>query len=69
LLEALKALEDSRATHLDYRRAFAERRRQEKASGRRQPTTGDLEAAARPEWSKDADLARARLPSRREQRR
>jgi hypothetical protein len=68
LLEALRALEDSRATHLDYQRAFAERRRQEKASGRRQPTRGDLEAAARLEWSKDADLARTRLPSKREQR-
>lgn len=67
VLQALEALKASRATHLDYRRAFSERRRQEKASGRRQPTRGDLEAAASREWSKDADLARTRTPSRRRQ--
>jgi hypothetical protein len=65
-LEALHELERSRATHLRYRRAFADRRRVEKAVGRRQPTRGDLLALDREEWAKDAEVASVRHPSRRE---
>lgn len=53
LLEALALLDESRRSHLAYRSAFAARRRDEKASGRRQPTRGDLAAFDHPEWLKD----------------
>ena len=69
LLAALAMLEQSRAGHLAYRAAFAERRCAEKGAGRRRPTAGDKAALARPEWLKDAEEARIRVPSRRDRRR
>lgn len=69
LLAALAALEESRASHLRYRAVFAERRRREKALGRRQPTTADLAALRRAVWLMDHEDARRRRPGMREQRR
>ncbi len=69
LLSALDALEESRASHLHYRAAFAERRGQEKALGQRRPTQDDLVALNRAEWLKDPDEALRRHPSTREKRR
>jgi hypothetical protein len=68
LLAALDMLEESRASHLAYRAAFAERRRIEKASGQRVPTKGDVQALARSEWLMDIDDAAVRRPSVRELR-
>lgn len=68
LLAALDMLEESRASHLAYRTAFAERRRIEKASGQRVPTKGDLQALARREWKMDIDDAAVRRPNVRELR-
>lgn len=62
LLEALRVLEESRASHLRYRTAFAQRRRQEKAEGRRRPTKGDVAALDRAEWLKDVEEAGSRHP-------
>jgi hypothetical protein len=69
LVHALGELEHSRATHLQYRNIFAQRRRAEKAQGMRHPTWGDVDALGRVEWLKDPDMARRRSPSRREQKR
>lgn len=69
LLAALDALEESRASHLRYAAAFAERRRREKALHRRQPTRSDLQALRRAEWLKDSDEATRRQSSTREVRR
>lgn len=57
LLAALDLLEESRASHLANLAAFGQRRRVEKASGRRVPNKGDLEALARREWTVDVDAA------------
>jgi hypothetical protein len=62
LLLALRALEESRSSHLEYLAAFAQRRRREKAIGRRQPTKGDVAALRRPEWVKNVEEARRRYP-------
>ena len=69
LLRALEELEASRKAHLRYRSVFAERRRAEKAEGRRQPTLGDVQALLPVEWRKDAQEAARRHASRRERRR
>ncbi|GEA87142.1 hypothetical protein CCE01nite_10910 [Cellulomonas cellasea] len=69
LLQALDALEKSRASHLRYRAVLAERRSREKAEHRRQPTRGDRAALDRVEWLKDADEAARRHPGSREARR
>lgn len=66
LLASLALLEESRETHLAYRRAFASRRRSEKALGWRQPTRTDLTALSHPEWKKDAEAAKTRGTSARE---
>jgi hypothetical protein len=66
---ALAMLEQSRASHLAYRTAFAERRCTEKQQGRRRPTAGDVVALARAEWLKDVEEASRRVPSRRDRRR
>lgn len=63
LLVALDLLEESRASHLDYREVFARRRRREKAKGQRTPTKGDLEALARREWQMDLGDAAVRHPA------
>jgi hypothetical protein len=62
LLLALRALEESRSSHLEYLAVFAQRRRREKAVGRRQPTKGDVAALRRPEWLKNVDEAGRRYP-------
>lgn len=66
LLQALQLLEESRRSHLAYRRTFAARRHAEKVAGRRQPTRADLEALLHREWFKDSDAARTRRPSTQE---
>jgi hypothetical protein len=68
LLRALQELEESRTSHVRYHDVFAQRRRAEKAGGRRQPTKGDVDALHRPEWLKDVNAADHRHPSRRERR-
>ncbi|MFC4615697.1 hypothetical protein ACFO3K_13310 [Cellulomonas algicola] len=69
VLAALDVLEESRASRLRYVEAFAERRRQEKAEHRRQPTRADVDALRRAEWVKDVDEASVRHASVRERRR
>jgi hypothetical protein len=55
LLESLALLEESRASHLAYRRVWAERRSAEKQTGRRQPAKEDLSALHELGWFMDLE--------------
>ena len=68
VVTALRLLHESRQSHLRYRSAFGDRRRVEKAAGRRQPTKADLEALHTAAWLLDVTTATSRLPGRRQQR-
>ncbi len=60
VVAAVELLDESRRSWLAYRRAFAARRREEKAMGWRQPTKDDLAGLEKHEWLKDPAEAAAR---------